>query len=165
MRIKGLGSEVVSFLFKLLHQLLATQERLSRINQATSNACKAPGCSEDQTEDLAHALYYCNGNNGIGSRCIDAVKTFIPNISIDRALLLQFEVERSMELAIICFLAIAWMNIWRSRVDGKRPKLSSVKSEMESQILLWRTAHSYDNDILFLELLVDSLGDTNDSNY
>ena len=78
---------------------------------------------------------------------------------------LQFEVERSMELAIICFLAIAWMNIWRSRVDGKRPKLSSVKTHMESQILLWRTAHSYDNDILFLELLIDSLGDTNDSRY
>ena len=165
MRIKGLGSDVVSFLFKLLHQLLATQERLSRINQATSNACKAPGCSEDQLEDLAHALYYCNGNNGIGIRCIDAVKTFIPNISIDKALLLQFEVEINMELAIICFLAIAWMNIWRSRVDGKRPLLSSVKGEMESQILLWKTAHSYNNDILFLELLLDSLCNTNDPTY
>ena len=163
MRIKGLGSEVVSFLFKLLHQLLATQERLSRINQATSNICKAPGCSEDQTEDLSHALYYCSGNNGIGILCLDAVKAFIPNISIDRALLLQFEVESSMELSMICFLAVAWMNIWRARVDGKRPKLSSVKSEMESRISLWRTAHSYDNDILFMELLIDSLGNTNDS--
>ena len=121
--------------------------------------------TEDQLEDLAHALYYCNGNNGIGIRCIDAVKTFITKISIDKALLLQFEVEINMELAIICFLAIAWMNIWRSRVDGKRPLLSSVKGEMESQILLWRTAHSYDNDILFLELLMDSLCNTNDPTY
>ena len=68
-----------------------------------------------------------------------------------------------MELAITCFLSVAWMNIWRSRMDGKRPKLSSVKSKMKSRISLWRTAHSYDNDILFMELLIDSLGDTNDS--
>ena len=76
MRMKGLGSEVVSFLFKLLHQLLATQERLSRLNQATSHACKAPGCSEDQKEDVAHALYYCNVNTGILICCLDAVKVF-----------------------------------------------------------------------------------------
>ena len=113
--------------------------------------CIRDRCSVDQIEDLAHALYYCNGNNGIGIHYIDAVKTFIPNISFDRALLLQFEVDWSMELAIICILAIAWINIWRSRVDGKIPKLSSVKSEMESQILLWRTAHSYDNDILKIQ--------------
>ena len=60
-----------------------------------------------------------------------------------------------MELAITCFLSVAWMNIWRSKMDGKskRPKLSSVKSELESRISLWRTAHAYDNDILFMELL------------
>ena len=35
-RLKGLGSELISFLFKVLHKLLTTQERLVRTNPSQS---------------------------------------------------------------------------------------------------------------------------------
>ena len=35
-----------------MHQLLPTQERLSRTNPAISGKCKMVGCDEEQKEDL-----------------------------------------------------------------------------------------------------------------
>ena len=41
-RLSGLGPENISFLFKMMHQLLPTQERLSRISPRTSSTCTLP---------------------------------------------------------------------------------------------------------------------------
>ena len=157
MRLKGLGSELISFLFKVLHQLLPTQERLLRINQANSAYCKAEGCSGDQIEDLTHALILCPGNNGIGIKYLDAVKRHVPNITAESALLLQFESDTSMELAIVWFLSMAWKMIWDARYSGKNPELYKIRSEMEARIALLRTTRSYGNDIILMETLLASM--------
>ena len=157
MRLKGLGSELISFLFKVLHQLLPTQERLLRINQANSAYCKAEGCSGDQIEDLTHALILCPGNNGIGIKYLDAVKRHVPDISAESALLLQFESNTSMELAIVWFLSMAWKMIWVARSNGKKPELYKIRSEMEARIALLRTTRSYGNDIILMDILLASM--------
>ena len=70
-RLKGLGPEISSFLFKILHQLLTTQERLARTNPAVSPVCKAPGCTREVGEDLVHAFVTCSGNMGVGMAVLD----------------------------------------------------------------------------------------------
>ena len=157
MRLKGLGSELISFLFKVLHQLLPTQERLLRINQANSAYCKAEGCSGDQIEDLTHALILCPGNNGIGIKYLDAVKSHVPDITAESALLLKFESNTSMELAIVWFLSMAWKMIWDARSNGKKPELYKIRSEMEARIALLRTTRSYVNDIILMDILLASM--------
>ena len=156
MRLKGLGSELVSFLFKLLHQLLVTQERLSRINQGTTSTCKAAGCPGDRIEDIEHALMKCPGNNDIGRVCMDAVKIHIPDLTIENALLLNFEIEKSMEFPIVWFLAVTWKNIWDARCVGKQPELYKIRSDMEARIALLRTTRSYENDAIMMEILMES---------
>ena len=156
MRLKGLGSELVSFLFKLLHQLLVTQERLFRINQAATSLCKAAGCPGDMNEDLEHALMQCPGNNGIGLICMDAVKRHIPDLTIENALLLNFETEKSMELPIVWFFAVTWKNIWDARCNGKKPELYKIRSDMEARVALLRTTRSYGNDVIMMEILLAS---------
>ena len=118
-----MGSKLISFLFKVLHQLLAAQDRLLRINQVEDNSaiCKANGCSGDQMEDLKHALILCPGNDGIGLKCLDVVKTLIPEITAEGALLLQFESDTSLELPIVWFLSSVWKMIWDSQIG--RPDL------------------------------------------
>ena len=157
MRLKGLGSELISFLFKVLHQLLPTQERLFRINQANSAYCTAEGCPGDQIEDLTHALFLCPGNNGIGIKYLDAVKKNVPDITAERALLLQFECEISMELSIVWFISMAWKMIWDARSNGKKPELYKIRSEMEARIGLLRTTRSYVNDTIMMETLLASV--------
>ena len=56
-RLKGLGSEATSFLWKLLHQLLPTEERLSRILPNTSADCKY--CPDVPRADVEHCFFHC----------------------------------------------------------------------------------------------------------
>ena len=63
-RLPGLGSEIMSFLFKVVHDLLPTQERIARTSAGVSGDCKF--CVPDVKEDLLHALVRCQGNQGIG---------------------------------------------------------------------------------------------------
>ena len=45
-RLPGLGPDNTSFLFKMMHDLLPTQERLARTKPRASPACPMPGCQE-----------------------------------------------------------------------------------------------------------------------
>ena len=155
--MQGLGSEPISFLFKLLHNLLVTQDSLSQIIQDTSSACKAAGCSGDIAEDHLHVFSLCPGLNGIGYIYLEAVREFIPDITMEKALLLQFEVDPNMERALVSYFAVIWNNIWKARSDGKNPKLKLIKIDLESHIRQLRQAKCYVNDVLYLELLLSSL--------
>ena len=62
-RLKGLGSEATSFLWKLLHQLLPTEERLARILPNTSPVCKI--CSTPTHADLIHCFFQCSSQRSI----------------------------------------------------------------------------------------------------
>ena len=72
-RLPGLGPENVSFLWKLLHQILPTQERVARTKPLSSSACPVPGCGE-RMEDLSHALVWCQGNYEVGLRVMRCLK-------------------------------------------------------------------------------------------
>ena len=122
----------MSFLFKLLHNLLATQDCLSKMNQDTSSACRADGCSGDIPENLMHIFFFCPFLNGIVNIYLEAVREFIPYITMEDALLLQFEVDPNMELAI-----------------GKHPKMHLIKIDLESHIRQLRQAKCYVNDVLY----------------
>ena len=62
-RLPGLGPENVSFLFKLLHDILPKQERVARTKPRASPACPLPGCD---AASETHGLVLCEGNNGVG---------------------------------------------------------------------------------------------------
>ena len=66
-RLKGLGPDNTTFLFRLGHKLLVTEERQSRSNPASSPICTALGCGAGCVEKLEHALIQCQANNGVGN--------------------------------------------------------------------------------------------------
>ena len=105
--LRGLGPESVSFLLKVLHQLLTTQERLSRVNPNTNPKCKAVGCPKIQNEDIVHALVQCPGNMGVGFEIMNRIRHFVPNMTDDMAVRLQFESDECLELPIVWVLAIS----------------------------------------------------------
>jgi hypothetical protein len=63
-RLKGLGSEATSFLWKLLHFLLPTEDRLSRILPNTPSNCKY--CPHPTTADTPHCSVSAPGRLGHG---------------------------------------------------------------------------------------------------
>ena len=131
-----LGPELSSFLFKLMHQILPTQERVSRTNPATSPRCKLPGCSDATVEDLPDDLVYCSGNYGTGLKILDIARTLVPDAGAEHFLQLNFGVEESQELAVACWLAAGFMAIWNLRISGKRVDQYLIRAELEAKINL-----------------------------
>ena len=77
-RLQGLGSDLTSFNFKLLHKLLVTKERLHHLTPASSPLCSH--CS-NANEDVLHALIYCDYNQDAGHRVLTTAQQYIPAIS------------------------------------------------------------------------------------
>ena len=87
-RLSGLGPENTSFLFKLMHDILPTKERVARTNLKASPACAMPGCEQD-VENRGHALFECIGNNGVGDCLMRCLRSSDPNLDIEQVLRLK----------------------------------------------------------------------------
>ena len=128
----GLGPENTSFLFKLLHNTLVTQERLSRTNPKISSLCKFPGCPGTDVENLPHALVLCHGNNGVGTRIMQTLQSFVPGLGVEEALHLEFTVEDNLRLPLVFAMAVALGAIWDLRLRKIRPQLYQVRAQLEA---------------------------------
>ena len=111
-RLPGLGSEITSFLFKVLHNLLPTQERVSRTSPAVTGMCRQ--CVLDVAEDLQHVLVSCPGNGDVGH----AVLECLPRVPGEGDTVVQIIADVADEYPVVWFLAVAWMSIWES--NGKK---------------------------------------------
>ena len=139
-RLPGLGSELMSFLFKVVHDLLPTQERVSRTSPAVNGVCRM--CPSNDTEDLEHALVSCEANQGIGLAVLDSLP-LDRRVQGQHALKLQLPLEDHQELSVVWFLAAAWSSMWGSRKMSRRPELYRVRADLEAKVSLLReTRHS-----------------------
>ena len=51
---------------------------------------------------------------------------------------LQLDLESSLELPVVWFLAGAWSSIWESRKLGRRTELYKVRADLEAKVSLLR---------------------------
>ena len=130
-RLPGLGPGHTSFLFKLLHQILPTQERVARTSPTANSNCKDSRCNGDTIEDIQHALVLCNGNNGVGQKIIEVAQMHAPGVTAEQLLRLEVKIEEEEELAIVWWLAAGWLAIWKLRSDSKRFELYLVRAQLD----------------------------------
>ena len=99
-------------------------------------------------------MILCPGNDGIGIKCPDSVKTLIPGITAEGALILKFDSDTSLELHVVWFLSMVWKLIWGDSSNENRPALHKIRSEMEATFALPRTIRSYVNYVITMDILV-----------
>ena len=151
-RLPGLGPENVSFLLKMMHQILPTQERVARTNPRSSPACLMPGCGNGR-EDLEHALVLCQSNNGVGQRLMECLRDFVPNVEVGSALRLELDVDDDMEHPLVWMLATVLQAVWSLRVAKSKIQLYDIRAQLEAKINLLRETR-YSNSAPILDQLV-----------
>ena len=156
-RLSGLGPENISFLFRLMHNTLVTQERLSRTSPSISPLCKFPGCAGTDHADQVHALVHCSGNNDVGNSILNVVKSYVPGLGADEAVRLDFNVEESLELPLVWFSAVAWSTLWNLRMKKTRPQLYLVRAELEAKISFLRECRRLLNAVASIETMINNL--------
>ena len=151
-RLPGLGSDLASFNFKLLHGLLVTKERMHQLNPNSSPICTL--CPDQATEDIQHAMVHCQYNNGAGQKLLSAVQECLHNIS--PAQLLRFEmpsISADQELSIMILVSTFLMEIWERRLKKQRIRLYDTRAILEARCLLLRETRFKNQVSLLQEML------------
>ena len=135
-RLRGLGSEATSFLWKLIHNILPTELRLARILPNQSPNCKF--CPTPITADLPHCFFQCANTNTVGNWLLSLVSKHVPGATVSGLLKLDFEVEESKEMPLVWLLAQTFLYVWGVRASGNVVELHTTRSVLESKINLLR---------------------------
>ena len=138
-RIRGLGSDLTGFMFKLVHCLLPTQDRVSRLG-GTDGACNFFA----DIETPVHAFFECQHSMLAGLALLGYVQGLVPDLSPEAALRLEMgmQLDEEEELAIMCMLASGLKYIWEARVEKKQVQTFKMRSEVEARVsILRRTRH------------------------
>ena len=146
--LKGLGSEATSFLWKLFHQLLPNEERLSRILPNTSADCKY--CPEVPRANMEHCFFHCVKTREVVSWLLSLVKQYDPSASRQRILKLEFEATDATEMPLVWLAANTFLLIWGARMNGNSASLITTRAKLERKISLLRETR-YGNENLMLE--------------
>ena len=149
-RLSGIPPDMTAFLWKMLHQLLSTQERLHRLGSSPSSSCKL--CKQ-VTGSLKHELLECSYNNQIGDLLLSCLQSYQPDMSAASLLRLEFSsMESDMQLPATIITAITLGYIWKERLTSSRIRAYQVRSEIEQSINLLRTTR-FGNAAISLETL------------
>ena len=146
-RLKGLNSSQTSFLWRLLHRLLPTLDRVNRITPNTSPICKL--CPDQTVEDLSHALLSCSYNGVVSTALMNTLSILQPNISKSEVLTLHFDVDKQTELPVVWLTCNVLHKIWDSRKEKKKCDLVRVRADLEAKVSLLReTRHKESAEII-----------------
>ena len=135
-RLKGLGAEASSFFWKLLHNLLPTEERLSRILPNSSAQCKY--CPGPVIADLTHCLLQCVHTKDVGNWLLSLVRHHDNTVSPAKLIKLMFAAEVSAEMPLVWIIAQTLLYVWGIRASGKTATLVLTRAMLESKISLLR---------------------------
>ena len=143
-RTKGLGSDLTSFLFRLLHYLLPTQDRVSRMVGVQTQLPGVCTLCHTEAEDQIHAFFTCQKSSVTGHALLGYVQAVVPDLSPEAALRLELGQDLSEvdQLAVVYLLSTGMKYIWEARVQKKAVSLFKMRAEVEAKIsILRRTRH------------------------
>ena len=122
-RTAGLTSELSSFLFKLLHNLLPTQERVRRLGVNREISRGLCYFCNTETENLEHAFFACSASSEAGLTTLGWAQSVVPGLSMEQALHLDTgdsHLGREEELVLTTILGTGLKQIWDARTLKKR---------------------------------------------
>ena len=134
-----MGSQLTSFLWRLCHRVLPTQERLHHLTPATtvSPDCQAClGVRRERGEEaiagtLDHELLTCEANEEVGAELMRVLRCYVPGLTADKALKLDFEEDNTdTDLATVTFLASVLYEVWIARSSGTRVRRSQIRADV-----------------------------------
>ena len=148
-RLKGLSSEVLSFLFCMLHRTLATRERLHKTNQENSAICNQ--CDKGEIDDYRHALSSCTKSEPVFNWMTAGLRVYCGDITPDKILHLNLVPDNPLPhdcLPLVWFVGNTLHHLWKLRSAGKQTHLYLIRAELEAQISIVKKSKYADIGII-----------------
>ena len=148
----GLTSEMTYFLWRMIHNILPTNDRLCKLNMPGSpSLCNL--CDSSSLDSIEHALFQCNSSTTSATFLLSTVRNVLPDVQPQHVLLLDFDLSSSDQLPIMFVISSVLSQIWNSRKSGKTSNLHTVRSNLEAGIQILRKSRHYTAANRAIELL------------
>ena len=134
-RLKGLSPESKSFMFKLIHTLLPSKERVHHLTKTSSPLC---WCDSGNQETYVHLFFECNMNKEAGEALLRCVQAYDQNLTIEKALRLEIVADETFLLPTVAILATGLEYIWENRKIRKTTTLFMMRAELEAAVSIRR---------------------------
>ena len=149
-RLKGLSSETMTFLFRMLHQILPCRQRLERIfPRVESSVCRV--CDTGEADSLVHSLALCPGSRESFDWMMTALGKFSDGLTKDKILLLDISASAPLphnDLPLVWFTGEVLRRIFIYRRDEKRCRLYEIRAELEAEINMVRRSKFADMAVI-----------------
>ena len=134
----GVSSKQLTFLWKMVHDLLPSQARLFRLKMPNINSEICSLCDLNMVGNLTHSLLLCPYNNGAGQFLLEKLNQHIPNILPQQVVILDLDAGDDLKLPLVFMIASILSDIWESRKDKKPCHLNTIRAALEAGINILR---------------------------
>ena len=131
----GLSSDLMAFLWRLIHDLLPSPVRLFKLKMVSSHLCTL--CDLEAVGDLQHCLLECPYNNGVGQFVFNILSRCVDGLSQKKIIKLDLNIEGD-KLPVVLFIANVLFEIWCCRREKKMVCLHSIKANLEAKVNILR---------------------------
>ena len=132
----GLPSELRTFLWRMLHNILPTRARLFRMNLPNAPTPTCILCDDGSPDTLLHALLLCHHIRPAADFLLSTIRSEIPDITPTRVLMLDFGTN---ELLPLLYLSASVLSgIWTCRKENKQCNILSIRATLEAGIQILR---------------------------
>jgi hypothetical protein len=138
-RLQGLSPASKSFLFKLLHHLLPSRERVHRLIPANSPLC---WCDSGDVESYLHCFFLCEKNTDASAAMLRCAQSYDQGLTADKCLSLQVRADEVFSLAILTILTTGMETIWANRQQKKVTTLFTMRAELECAVSIKRRSRN-----------------------
>ena len=138
-RLGGLGSPSITFLWRMLHNILPTKQRLNRVTR-TVNSPLCTKCDLNMEDDLEHALLKCPYNRDVSEWMLKGLQWECTFPAEHNILSLDVELSHTENggLPFIWFLAETLQLIFICRKEGKPCNLFNIRAKLEAKVNILR---------------------------
>ena len=154
-RMPGLSNDSRSFLFKLLHNILPTQERLFRITRTTfSDVCVC--CDSGLTDNVwNHSFTACSHTLPAMNWLMSSLSSFDPSTNLDKIIWLQVDTtNETNELAAIWLIAETMSYAWSRRRTRSNISIPSLITDLLTKANhLQNTSHYHNAGAILLDAM------------
>ena len=141
-RLQGLSPDSKSFLFRLVHTLLPSRDRLHHLSQEVSPLC---WCNTGAQESYLHLFYHCCKNAEAGQALLRCIKSYDRNFTETMSLRIELTADDPFLLPSITILVIGLEFIWENRKLKKTTALHSMRAQLETAVSIRRRSRFRNN--------------------
>ena len=143
--LDGLCSTDKTFLWRMLHNILPTQERLHRLGMRNAPSPICTHCNSNIVDSLSHSLISCSQNRQVADWLLHLLRPHVLQAEPAELVLLNFgQLPDEMQLPVVWTTAQVLGNIWSCRKEKKRPQLFQTRATLEAGVEILRKTRYYD---------------------